>query len=404
MLLFGFPMYKLWRATRNIRALERTDGKARESLYRPTMFSLLLGYIFTREPIWFVGFLIFAVWTAISAVSYKYFRPSLDSIAKQDIEQGEVVVDQWVFVALLISSLALSIGILTNLSYGFLSDLFKTSAQIALTLVGFLLALQGIVSNASLRSETERLKRFEMRTILGLMEGLTGFMLIFLGLFLVSLVGVFVTQNPGTLQMTTSWLLSPLSISASSMFELATLALLSIFVTTLSLSIVYLYRLFLAGHLVIVPLKTALLAKPVLIEKTIDHTDSPQLEEQIITTLSKTSELNGMIINQIMIHQSDDEKLHARLELEIVLPDKQELIQLARTVGKTFIDRLDFDRVRVSARCQQGSLGLWEVFHVELDQEALEFLNRDDGLSLEYKFEQLNPRFWSPAFKESQIM
>jgi len=397
-ILIGIPILVI--LTQNSRAVERFNKRIRNFLFIPTLIALFLAFIITREPLWLIGAIIWLTFTVISQISYVYFRSSFDMLSKQDISADELVKDQWVFIGLLFVCIAVSSGILSNIDNTFLSGLYQSSSQIAITLVGILLAIQGVLSNMSLKSETKKDKILEATMILKIADGLKGFMIIFISLFILSLFGLFSSKEEFNISFNTAWLLNPINTSNVDLYTLLISLLFVSFITVLSLSIGYLYYLFLSRNLILLPLKSRFMFKPVFIENT---NGSYSETQEIVQELENSRELNGRIIKNLTINEYKND-LFANFEIEVIFPDKKDLMELSISLGKIMIEKKNFDRISITIRSIQGSFGLMKVFEVSLDKDKLKFLNEDNGLDLEYKFSQLRTHIWGPAFKESHIL
>ncbi|WP_414468329.1 hypothetical protein [Methanobacterium sp. ACI-7] len=396
-ILIGFPMLMI--LTQSSKAVERYNNRARTLLFIPTLISLFLAFIITQEPLWLIGGIIWLTFTIMSRISYIYFRPSFDMLSKQDMNAEELIKDQWVFIGLFFVCIAISSGILSNITNTFLSSLYQSSSQIAITLVGILLAVQGVLSNMSLKSETKKDQILEATMILKIADGLKGFMIIFILLFILSLFGSFSSKESFNLNFNTTWLLNTINLSNIDLNSILVSLLFISFITVLSLSIGYLYYLFLSRNLILLPLKSRYMFKPVLIEE--NHSTYSETDD-VVTELENTRELNGRIIKNLIINDTPD--LFANITIEEMFPDKKDLMELSLKLGEIMIERKNFDRISIMVMSIQGSFGLMKVFQVNLDKDKLKFLNEDNGLDLEYKFTQLEAHIWSPAFKESHIL
>jgi len=373
------------------------------TLFFSTSLSLFLAFVVTREPIWIIGLLIWLIWIYTSASSRRYFRPSFDNISKWD--RTELIKDPWIFWALTASCILIIFNALGPISGNFLSNIYLISSQIAITLVGFLLAVQGFLGSSSLKSEGEKERRIEIEMILNSMEGLKGFMSLFTLLFIVSILGVFSTKNMSNLNMTIEWLTSPVVLRQSEIIGLYKTLLFASYVTILALSVSYLYYLFLSVNLFVLPFKFRLLSKPVLIEKFVNLTGGLDLiqDEDIKHSLYNEPRLNGRILQEVLINNLED-GLFANCKIEVAFPDKQDLMSLSKAIGDVLITKRGFAKVDVWAVSKQGSLGLAKVFQVELNAEKIEFLDKETSLDTEYKFAQIGARFKDFAYKESQLI
>jgi hypothetical protein len=66
-----------------------------------------------------------------------------------------------------------------------------------------------VVNSSSLKSETAKGELFEAQSLMRILEGFTGFMITFLTLFFVSVLGYFSTTKFQTLSLTSEYLTSP---------------------------------------------------------------------------------------------------------------------------------------------------------------------------------------------------
>lgn len=400
-LLLGYPLKEI--LSLNTEYVDRKSSHAKKILYLPMTISLILAFLITHEPLWCVGLLTWVIWIYVTKINYIYFRPAFDNISKQDKEKDELIEDPWIFAALFISCIMIFVSGLNSTSYQFLSDLYFTSAQIALVLVGFLFAVQGVLSSTSLKSNSQKGKNFEMKMILKSMEGLKGFMLAFISLFIISMLGAFSikSSNSGELQLTIDWLMNSMNFGFENLpIFLKNMVFIS-FIIILSLSIAYLHYFFHLGELIVLPFKLSLISEPALIENI--STSDKSLKETIKNEIIKENKLNGKLFRNIIITNLD-EGLFANCELEEAFPNKVNMMSVAKAVGYLLIEKQKFFKATIWVRSNQGSIGLIKIFQVSLDKERMYFLNKDNGLDMEYKFIQIGASFWSPAYEESQIM
>jgi hypothetical protein len=411
--LFLYPLYGFL-AIDNPK-IERVNSDSRKVIFYPTLIALLISFLITQEPLWLIGFIIWSCFIIVAKISYKYFVPTFSSLSKQDTERdNEIVMDPWIFISLFASCMFLGTGFLGELENSFLSGLYLDSIQIALILIGFLLAAQGVVNSASLKSETDKGKLFEAQSLLSILEGFTGFMTTFLMLFVVSVLGYFSTTKFETLNISCKYLTSPINFSSFSISQFASLFIFCFFVTLFILSIFHLFYLFLSSNLILNPLKTAIIYSPLLIENktnmskfnpVVETTDVDQIEEYTINKLKKDQKLNGKVMTSLLINKFvEDEGYYIGCEFEIVTPNKIDLMELSINLGNNVISDGKFSRVSVLVRSKEGSLNMFKIFQVELTKEKLKFLTQKNDLDLEYKFEQIGAFFWNPAFKESHIL
>ncbi len=400
-LLLGYPLKEI--LSLNSEYVDRKSSHAKKMLYLPMAISLILVFLITLEPLWFMGLLIWIIWIYVTKINYIYFRPAFDNISKQDKEKDELIEDPWMFTALFISCIIIVMSGLNSTSDQFLSDLYFTSAQIALVLVGFLFAVQGVLSSISLKSNNQKGKNFEMKMILKSMDGLKGFMLAFISLFIISMLGAFSIKsgNSGELQLTIDWLMNPMNFGFENLPAFLKNIVFFSFIVILSLSIAYLHYFFHLGELIVFPFKLSLISEPALIENI--STSDKSLKEIIKNEIIKEDKLNGKLFRNIIITNLD-EGLFANCELEEAFPNKVNMMSLAKILGNLLIEKQKFFKATIWVRSNQGSIGLRKVFQVSLDKERMDFLNKDDGLDMEYKFIQIGAFFWSPAYEESQIM
>ena len=384
---------------------EMTTRETRKMLFQPMAIALAIAFMITREPLWIVGLIIWIIWVYTSIISVRYFHPTFDNMSKQDSEKGELIKDSWIFVSLLSCCILIFIAGLSSTTNDFLRDLYLTSAQIALTLVGFLLAVQGVLSNISLKSETEKQKIFEKEMILKSMDGLKGYMIIFVSLFAISLLGAFSTKSTNNIELNISIfsLGSPVTLELNSIPKIYKMMIFACFMSLLTLNLAYLYYFFNSGTLFVWPFKFALLSKPVLIEEINDLTSDINKKDQILKAITNDTRLNGKIIHKILINNLDY-GLFANCELEVAFPNKSELMLISQTIGSILIEKNEFSKITVWARSNQGSIGLRKIFQVDLDREKMDFLRHDDNLNKEYKFVQIGAYFWKPAYDDAYLM
>lgn len=411
--LFLYPLYNLLSIDSS--KIERVNSNFRKAIFYPTLIALLISFLITQEPLWLIGFIIWSCFIIVAKISYRYFVPNFNSLSKQDTERdNEIVMDPWIFVSLFASCMFLGTGFLDELKNSFLSELYLDSIQIALVLIGFLLAAQGVVNSASLKSETDKGKLFETQSLLRILEGFTGFMITFLTLFMASVLGYFSTTKFETLSINCGFLTSSINFSSLSIPQFLSLLIFCFFVTLFILSIFHLFYLFLSSNLILNPLKTAIMYSPLLIEsKTnmaklnplVETKDVDQIEEYIINKLKNDRKLNGKVMTSLLINKfAEDEGYYIGCEFEVVAPNKTDIMELSINLGSNLMSEGKFSRISILVRSKEGSLEMIKVFQVELNKEKLKFLMQKDDLDLEYKFEQVGAFFWSPAFKESHIL
>ncbi len=410
--LFLYPLYGF--LSMDSSKIEKVNSNSRKTIFYPTLTALLISFLITQEPIWLIGFIIWSCFIFVAKISYKYFVPTFSSLSKQDTEKDkEIVIDPWIFIALFVSCIFLGTGFLENLDNSFLSELYLNSIQIALILIGFLLAAQGVVNSASLKSETKKGKLFEAQSLLRILEGFTGFMIVFLTLFVFAVLGYFSTTKFKTLSINREYLISPINFSSFSVSHFASLLIFCFFITLFVLSIFHLLYLFLSSSLILNPLKTAIISSPLLIENvtnmakfnSIVETEDVDIEKIAIDKLKKDYKLNGKVMTSLLINKFiEDEGYYIGCEFEVVTPNKIDLMELSINLGINLIFNGKFSRVSILVRSKEGSLKMFKVFQVELTKEKLQFITRKDDLDLEYKFEQVGAFFWNPAFKESHTL
>jgi hypothetical protein len=145
---------------------------------------------------------------------------------------------------------------MNSVEINFLRDLYLTSSQVSLTLVGFLLAIQGVLSSTSMKSKTAREEIFGEELTLRSMDGLQGFMLIFITLFIISLLGAYSTgADSGNLQLYITWIVTPLNLNLADISNFLKTMLFVCFSVMFSFGIAYLYYLFLSYNLIALPFK-----------------------------------------------------------------------------------------------------------------------------------------------------
>jgi len=402
--------------------IERANSDSRKVMFYPMLLALLFSFLITLEPLWLIGVTIWVCFIIVAKISYRYFVPTFNSLSKKDTERDdEIVMDPWILISLLFSCLLLGTGILGELEDTFLSGLYLDSIQIALILIGFLLAAQGVVNSASLKSETEKGKLFEAQSLLRILEGFTGFMITFLTLFIVSIIGYFSTTKFTTFSISSKYITSTINFSSFSKPEFAAILIFSFFITLFILSIFHLFYLFLSGNLILNPLKTTIMYSPLLIESTtnmtklnpliktieesqieVSQTEEKQIEKDTINKLKNDRKLNGKVMTSFSINKfSEDLGYYIGCEFEVLTPNKIDLMELSVNLGTNLILYGRFSRISVIVRSKEGSLEMIKVFQVELTEEKLKFVTQNNNLDLEYKFEQVGAFFWNPAFKES---
>lgn len=384
---------------------EYDSNKLRKLIFFPLFASLTLSFLITREPIWFAGIIIWGIWVFTSNISYNYFRPVFDILSKHDSKRDEINKGPFVFISILLSGALVFLVSTSEISIDFLRDLYLASSQISMTLVGFLLAVQGVLSNASLKSKTDKGIIFEKELILRSMDGLKGFMLIFITLFIISMLGVFSTKTDiGFLQLNTIWIVEPIILDLENIILFLDVMLFICFTTMFSFSICYLYYLFLSNNLIVLPFKLSLLSNPVVIEKISNSASDKTLEENIIIHLTNESSLNGKLIRNVSINELDG-RLLVTCEMEVNFPDKNDLMLTTRVLSKLLIEKLEIMKVNIWVRSMQGKLGLIKIFQVELDMEKLNALEEiKDPQIMEQKFKEFGAHFKDFAFKEAQLL
>jgi len=401
LVLLGYPLFEIFSSDK--KRIERNHNEIRKRLFTPMLISLILVFIITQEPIWLVGFAVWIIWMYTSNISVKYFRPTFDTISKTG--KDELIKDPWVFASLLFSCIFIISNGFSETTNEFLRSLYLASAQIALTLVGFLLALQAVMSNVSLKSVSEKQKIFEIEMILRSMEGLKGFLIVFISLFIVSLLGAFSTKstNGNELKLTISWLLAPTGLGIDNALIFYKIIIFTCFITLISLNIAYLIYFFYSSSLFILPFQLVLFSRSVLIEKFSSPSNTAVLEKNIKDAFATEPKLNGRVIRELLINEID-EGLFANCTFEVIFPKKLDLINLSLVVGDILIKKMSFSKIFVGAMSNQGSLDLIYVFKMELNKEKLDFLEAQNGLDKEYKFDQLGGTIWSPAYPGNQIV
>lgn len=381
------------------------NNKARKAIMYLPLASLALSFIITREPLWFAGILIWGIWTLTSNISYNYFRPTFDILSKHDLKGIELNKNSLVFMSILFSEV-LTVFICTNgVEIDFLRNLYLTSSQISLTLVGFLLAIQGVLSSTAMKSKTAREVIFEEELTLRSMNGLKGFMLIFITLFIISMLGAYSTRaDSGSLQLYITWIVTPLNLYLADISNFLKTMLFVCFSVMFSFGIAYLYYLFLSYNLIVLPFKLSLSSRPVVIESISTSPVDDTIVETIRSYLYNETKLNGKLIRGISIYKHDY-GLFASCELEVNFPDKNDLMFTTIYLSKILIERIGIAKVNVWIRSMQGKSGLIKIFQVELDKEKLKELEMiEDPLKMEQKFKDLGARIKDYAFKESQLL
>ncbi|MFZ3147727.1 MAG: hypothetical protein WA137_01655 [Methanothrix sp.] len=404
-LLLGYPLKEIHSFSSNASSTKKANRDAKKVLILPMMVSLAIVFIITLEPLWYIGFVVWVIWAYTCNISLKYFRPAFDTISKHDQGKKELIKDPWIFASLFFSCIFIILEGLSITTNEFLRDLYLTSAQIALTLVGFLLALQAILGNISLKSDTEKQRIFELEMIFRSMEGLKGFMITFMSLFIISVLGAFSTKstNDAELRLTIAWILNPIDLNIDDLAIFYKITLFVCFITLLSLNVAYLNYLFHSSSLLILPFKSVLSSKPILIEKFSNWTSSKLLEEDIKQVFTKESDLNGLVLHEMLINDLEH-GLFANCEFEVSFPNKQELMNRSVLLGNILIEKRGFTKVTIWARSNEGSLGLIKIFQVDLNKEKMDFLNQANNLDLEYKFNQIGAFFSRSAYTEDQLM
>ena len=131
----------------------------------------------------------------------------------------------------------------------------------------------------------------------------------------------------------------------------------------------------------------------------IEAADLDQIEEYTANKLKNYHKFCGKVITSLLINRFEEEEgYYPGCKFEIVTPDKVDLMELSINLGTNLISNGDFCRVSVLVRSKEGSLNMFKVFQVELTKEKFAFLTQDNGLNLEYKFEQVGAFFWNRSF------
>lgn len=380
-------------------------NKFRKVIMYVPIASLALSFIITREPLWFAGIVIWGIWTLTSNISHNYFRPTFDILSKHDLKGNELNKDSLVFMSILFSEVLTVFVCMNSVEINFLRDLYLTSSQISLTLVGFLLAIQGVLSSTSMKSKTAREVIFGEELTLRSMNGLKGFMLIFIALFIISMLGAYSTgADSGNLQLYITWIVTPLNLNLGDVSNFLKTMLFLCFSVMFSFGIAYLYYLFLSNNLIALPFKLSLSSRPIVIEKILTSPVDNTIVEKIKSYLCNEIKLNGKLIRSISIYKHDY-GLFANCELEVNFPDKIDLMFTTIHLSKILINEIGISKVNVWIRSMQGKSGLIKIFQVELDKEKLKELEMiEDPLRIEQKFKDMGARIKDYAFQESQLL
>ena len=430
-LLVAIPLGRVLSAEKE--EIEREPHQVSKRLYRAVSVALLSVMVVTREPLWFIGLIIWLIFTFIANLSLTYFRPTFDALESLDIRQsGRRIKDRMFYFSLLTTILLLCPGVLGQLDKKFVMDAYQLIGGIALTLIAILLGVQGVIPTITMKAEKGPGYLRELQAMLKATHGLEGFMRTFFAVFLLSLAGfVFGSVYPAEPYLVdlsrayilgrTSYVLDlinpfvPFTFSTEYTLLFIHTALFSGFLCLVVFSLSQLYYLFVATNTLMIPVKLVLQSTPAIIER-IDGPPSSLDESQtavhanmvancIKAEIQRRDKLNGHLFRRLGVFPTDPDRFGVIIEAEVPFPGRESLIEMALQVFEASFTAPEVEKVSLVVRSRQGKLGFMKVFQLNVNRREFEFVKtRHEELSVEYKMIQLGAFFWRPAFPEAQIL
>jgi len=386
----------------NARKVERSNSNFRLLIFLPLAITLPLSFIITQDSLFLIGSFFWWVFWVIANISYSHFRPTYDLIAGYNNEDLTKHKHVGIFISLLVGYVFIIFCTYAGIEKGLLIVLNNSLLGLSITLIGFLLALQGILNTYSYKStDKDKIKRFlENRILLKMLEGLKGFLFIFMILFLISSVGFIVLRyTPGGEKQVLFWDLVVTPYSFGQIPSLNTLNLLNfnILILFFLFSVTNLYYMFLAGNLLAIPLK--LRDGAGINIRGLANKEQEKEFKNKINELLYTLRLMSCIPTDITLN-----KECLSIELQTLASDKLKLIEESVIYGKEFVE--DYGKVRIAIKSSVGNLGIRNLVSVEYDKDTLKFISKHrNKWHLEYIMSQIpSYRIFTPEFKEAQIL
>jgi len=429
-LLVAIPLGRVLSAKKE--ETEREPHQVSKRLYRAVSVALILVMVVTREPLWFIGLIIWLIFTFIANLSLTYFRPTFDALESLDVRRsGQRIKDQMFYFSLLVTIFLLCPGVLGQLDKTFVLGGYQFIGGIALTLIAILLGVQGVIPTITMKAAKGPGYLRELQAMLKATYGLEGFMRTFFAVFILSLVGfVFgsvYSVEPHLVDLSRAHMLGrisyildlinpfvPFTFSTEYTLLFIHTALFSGFLCLVVFSLSQLYYLFVATNTLMIPVKLVLQSTPAIIER-IDMLPSSfenqatgrasAVADRVKAAIQRRDKLNGHLFERLGVFLTDSDKFNVIVEAEVPFPERESLIEMTLQVFEASFATPEVENVSVVVRSRQGKLGLMKIFQLNVNRQEFEFVNTEhEELSLEYKMIQLGAFFWRPAFPESQIL
>ena len=442
-LLFAFPLSRLFRINEEKASDSELPVRLRKGLLRPYIIAWLFVALFlTHEPVWMIGLTIWLTYIVlIQESSYRFFRQTYDMI--EDLypnTTGREQRHQLFVIAIFATIFGLITGILGTLSPEMTLSTYSSIGNFALVLVTILLAVQAIIPGITTWSrESDTSKRIrEMRFMIRSNKGLGGFMSIFFFLFIISNLSWIITERvlqnlPNAVDLRPEYLFRPIGnftdivnpftgefVYSAEATSIALSTLLFVACVGLTIyAVTQLYYLFTTANVFLLPIQDTLLSTSAHIEKitisSLKSVEKEQIPDSIKKLLRSNRKFNGYVISNIYVIDSPEnaDQINILVEFELDFPDKNEYYRLAEETYRIFFDRRSsgknlpiIDKVQVSIFRDTHSRGRYNVFALQINRKKWEFLKKDvPEFSKKYKIESvLGAKIIEYDLPESQIL
>ncbi len=426
-----YPFSNLFNLSRNARQ-DKLPNYVKSAYRRLTVALLIIGLLL-HENVWIVGSVAWWVFTYISQLSFTHFRSTFDMVDSMDPERKSADIKRnMVFITL--ASTLIAVGLFSilagELTSEFVQNLYTQAATISFGVVAILFAVQSIIpgitswGGAELQNRTPSQIR-EMKLLLSTSKGLMGFLQVYFLLFIVALLGFSVSSlvpaGANTVNLNPSYLILPQPnlldfilensdfqySSETTLVFLQTLLFVG-FVCLFAYSLSVLYYLFIATNTLTLPIRDALLSKPVHIPQFSDKGNTDiVLYEKLKTKLENAKTLRGEYITDLHAFFNQDNVGGAIVQISGDFDSTAQVINKAFSLLQAAFNVNELQNVTiVVVKAWFGPSERQKLLTVTVTRnEYKNFLSaKVKGMDLDYKVKQLGAEIAHHLLPEAQIM
>lgn len=379
-------------------------------LFLPTIIASVIAFLITRELIWINGLAVLIAWSISSRIQYIYILPVFNlarnytSKKETDIKKDK---DYSSFIVLLIAySVFFLFTKINQTPAEFFTNILSGILKVSLAIIGLLIALQSLI-NRGYNEKNDSGKIFEAKLNIESMKAIKGIIFLFVILIAILILGYILKPIFVDFTFPTIIWFSKLEFSLLLLKRIMTIIFLSTIIATTLLSLYQLYFLFLSGNLITLPYKIFLNNTSVVIEKEMGYGIDDSIKNKIKSSIFRSDKFNGEIIKEIScIPDSEKDKIIVTIWFEVLLPDKDELLDITFYIANTLFYHKEISKINVLAKSMVSTLGLIKIYSSELDLKSYEKIEKGKWAkySFESKNELIKPFFVNYAFKESNYI